>query len=464
MFFDNTNPAILQPGGGTVRVKLIAPRMSLRPMDSEFKRRLSPSLSLVTLAALMKAHYVYIEDANIRSINFEDQPDLVGISVNVDTAKNAYAIALRYKAKGIPVILGGIHASANPQEALNYADSVCIGDAEPVIDQILHDAQNGGLRPIYQSQTPVPAEQIPIPDWSLIQASEYLYTNVICSSRGCPYQCEFCYNSSGYVNSHYVTRPINAVLDEITRMPTKQVMFIDDNFIGNPKHTAELVKAIKPLGLTWHAAVSANIVNMPELLAQMSASGCRSLFIGFESINSAALKGVSKHQNNIAKYEQLVQALHSRGIMINASLVFGFDQDQPDVFANTLAWLVANKIESMTAHILTPYPGTKLFAQMQRQDRIIDYDTDKYNTANVVFQPANMTPEQLLQGYLWIYDQFYSLTNIFKRLPADHNQRASFLAFNLGYRKFGKITSLLGRFGQMSLLGRLGRRLAYQIE
>lgn len=455
----------LHQGHIEMKIKLISPKVSLRPMDSEYKRRMSPSLSLATIASLINdKHFVYIEDENVQEVNFHDSPDLVGITANVDTAKRAYEIASRYKNKSVLTILGGIHISANPEEALKHAHSVCIGEAEEIMEEIISDVQQGTLKQRYYNPRPTGCENIPLPNWSLINKSKYLYTNIICTSRGCPFKCDFCYNSSSYVHNKYRNRPIDSILNEIQQLETKQVMFIDDNFIGNPQYAMDIIQELKPLKLTWHAAVSTNIVHMPKLLDEMENSGCKSLFIGFESINDESIKSVHKVQNNISMYEKLIQELHSRGIMINASVIFGFDNDNSNVFKNTLNWLVKNKIETMTAHILTPYPGTVLYKKLLSENRIIDFDTDHYNTANVVFKLKSMTADELYQGYLWIYDQFYSFKNILKRLPEDKSQRASYLLFNLCYRKFGKITSLLGKLGLMNLIGKLGRRLAYNIE
>ena len=434
-------------------------------MDSEFKRRMSPSLSLVTLASLIAAeHIVYIEDENIQNLNLNDKPDLVGITVNVETSKRAYEIASIYKRKNIKVILGGIHVSANPGEALEYADSVCIGEAEEVMKIIIKDAQKGELKKIYQCPSPANPQDIPLPDWSLINKSKYLYTNIICSSRGCPFKCEFCYNSGEYVHQKYRNRPISSVMKEIEQMGTRQVMFIDDNFIGNPQNTIKLIHELKKQNIIWHAAVSTNIVHMPELMDLMMDGGCKSLFIGFESINQESIKNTNKLQNNITLYEKLIAELHSRNIMINASLVFGFDNDTIEIFKTTLDWLVKNKVETMTAHILTPYPGTVLYKKLLAEDRIIDYNTNNYNTANVVFRPESMSAEELKNGYLWIYDQFYSFKNILKRLPDNKKQRIPYLLFNFGYRKFGMITSFFGKLGLMSFIGKLGRKFSYNIE
>lgn len=446
-----------------MKIKLISPRMSLRPMDSEYKRRLSPSMALLTVAALTGSeHEIWIEDENVKALNLEDQPDLVGITANVDTSLRAYAIADQYRLRGVPVVLGGIHVSALPDEALLHADAVCIGDAEESWPRILKDVQAGGLKGKYFQRIPPELSQTPPARWDLLNTPAYLYTNIVSASRGCPFRCAFCYNSCPYVHPHR-NRPVAQVVDEILRLKTKHVMFIDDNFIGNPEWTRQFVDAIRPLGLVWNAAVSANILLHLDLLDQMQASGCRSLFIGFESINQISLDGVGKRQNRSQHFEKLVEEIHSRGMMINASLVFGLDHDGPEIFENTLDWLVSHRIESMTAHILTPYPGTVLYEWMRKENRIIDEDWSHYNTAHVVYQPKRMSVRELYNGYLWIYDQFYSLRNILARRPVDLGQWMPYFLFNLGYRKFGKLTSLLGKAGLMNGIGKTARRLAYGI-
>lgn len=434
-------------------------------MDSEFKRLMSPSLSLLVLAALTpKEHSIVIEDENANPLNLVDSPDIVGITVNVDTSYRAYQIADYYRKRKVPVIVGGIHVSANPEEALQFADSVCIGEAENVWQNVISDASIGQLKPKYYSTVMADPSKIPIPRWSLTPSKKYLYTNIIVASRGCPFKCEFCYNSCEYLHHQYRNRPIANVLEEIKQLKTKHVMFIDDNLIGDIAWTREFLEEIKPLGLKWNAAVSANILNHPDLLDQMQVSGCQSLFIGFESINVESIKSVQKFQNKRENYERLIDELHKRGIMVNASLVFGFDHDSPQVFQNTLDWLVKNKVETMTAHILTPYPGTVLYDRFFSEGRIIDFDLSHYNTSNVVFTPKQMSQEELLQGYLWIYREFYSFKNIFKRIPDHSKQKVPYILFSLVYRKFGKVISKIASFGFMSSLGRLARRLSYNIE
>lgn len=448
-----------------IRIKLISPGMSLRPMDSEFKRRMSPSLTLVTLASLTpEPHYVYIEDENIKPINYSDNPDLVGITVNVDTAYRAIEISKRFRSQGIKVVFGGIFASSDPDFLLDYCDSVCIGEAEELWHKIINDFLSDTLEKTYYNSDSTDLSKVPVPKWEYISKRDYLYNNIVVTSRGCPFKCEFCYNSCDYVNNTFRTRPLNNVLTEIKSLETKQVMFIDDNLIGNIKWTNDFLDAITPLNLTWHGAVSTNLFHFPDLIKKMANSGCRSLFIGFESINANSIKSVNKGQNKIEEYEVLIKSLHDNNIMVNASLVFGFDHDTPETFPKTLDWLIKNKIETMTGHILTPYPGTRLYKRFEKEQRIIDFDLSRYNTSNVVFAPKNMTADELRSGYLKIYDDFYSLKNIIKRRPDNKELLASFYLFNLGYRKFGKITSFLGRFGLMNQIGSLARRISYGID
>lgn len=446
-------------------IKLIQPLMTLRPMDSAFKRAMAPSLALLTLAALTpREHNVTIADENVGTLQLDDSPDLVGITVNVDTFPRACVLAAHYRKRGIPVVAGGIHVSAVYDRLEGIFDAVCVGEAENVWETILEDARKGNLQKLYRSPLPARASCIPAPRWEAINPNKYLYTNVVCTSRGCPHRCAFCYNSCEYRCNRLVCRPIEDVLAEIRGLGTRHVLFIDDNFIGNVPRTRELLREMKPMKLSFNAAVSADLLENPGLLDQLAEAGCRSLFIGFETINEQNLRAVDKKQNKLADYEKLISEIHKRGIMINASLVFGFDGDTPRVFDDTLAWLIRNKIETMTAHILTPYPGTVLYKEMEAAGRITDWNPAHYNTSHVVFAPKGMTPEQLREGYLEIYKKFYTVRNIFRRLPESRKQRAPYLLFNLCYRKLGKPFGKIGSWGLMGAVGKIARRLAYGIE
>jgi len=434
-------------------------------MDSAYKRLLSPPLSLVIIATLTpKEHTVWIEDENVGKIKLTDCPDLVGITVNVDTSERAFEIAKNYRDRGIKVVFGGIHASANPELMLQNCDSVVIGEAEEIWHGFLNDFAENQLKGIYKNDQTTDLKNIPLPDWSFVDCKKYLYHNVIVSSRGCPFKCNFCYNSSDYISNPFRNRPIEEVLKEIENFGTKQILFIDDNFIGDIKWTKQFVQTIKNKNFSWHAAVSANIFYHKDLIREFAKSGCKSLFIGFESINENSILSAGKKQNKVEDYEELIAFLHENGIMVNASLVFGFDYDNPSVFKHTLNWLIKNKIETMTAHILTPYPGTVLYKQLLSENRITDFKPNKYNTSNVVFQPQKMTAEELRNGYLWIYREFYSLKNIIKRRPVNKALQMPYFLFNFGYRKYGRITSFWGKLGFMSKIGQVARKISYGIE
>ena len=222
-----------------------------------------------------------------------------------------------------------------------------------------------------------------------------------------------------------------------------------------------MLKEFAKKRLTWHTAVSVDIGKHDELLDEMAAAGCKSLFIGFETINQNNLKGCSKKQNKVEEYNKIIEKIHDRGMMVNASIVLGFDHDDKAVFKNTLEWLVAQKVESMTAHILTPYPGTLYYQQLLEEERIVDFDLTHYNTSRAVYKPKNMSPQELEQGYLWMYSEFYSWKRIYQRYPKDPRRKKAYLAFNLLYRKLGKLMSLFGRFGMMRLFGRIGKIISY---
>lgn len=430
----------------------------MRPMDTHMKARMAPPLGLYTIANMCRnIHQVRVENENIESINFNDNPDIVGITVAVDALPRAIEIAKIFRDQGIPVVAGGILITTAPDcIPKNSFDALCIGMAEGTWWNIIRDMEQGKLSERYMCQAHIKGEDIVSPAYDLIHSSKYMYCNIIHTSRGCPFKCDFCYNSSP--NRIYIFRPVSEVLRDIRCVKSRHILFVDDNFIGNPQWTMELLGDLKKMHIKWNAAVSANIVDMPELLDQMRDSGCQGLFIGFESINSNSLKNVHKIQNHVETYDRLVEAIHSRDIMINASFVFGLDNDTPDTFKATLDWIVKHKIESVTSHILTPYPGTKLYETMAKSGRLITFDLSSYNTANVVFKPLGMTQKELYDGYLWIYRKVYSWKNIIKRLPASKRLIMPYLMFNVCYRKYGRLTDLLCRLITYKRIGLYGAK------
>lgn len=444
-------------------IKLIQPKMHKRVMDTDLKSRISPPLGLYTIANMFKdAHRISVENENVGAIDFDDKPDIVGISINVDSINRAKEIAAKFRAQGIPVVAGGILVTTAlkfiPEDAF---DVFCIGHAEGTWPQIISDFQSGTLQKVYRCRLDIKPEDIVPPAYDMMNRAEYLYCNIIHTSRGCPFRCDFCYNSSP--ERKYVNRCLDDVLTEIKNSRCKHIMFIDDNFIGNLKWTRELLQELKKNKIKWNAAVSINVVNIPGLLDEMKESGCQGLFIGFESINRGSIDNVHKVQNNVKDYECAVEQIHKRGIMINASFVFGLDSDTPETFAATVDWIVKNKIETVTSHILTPYPGTITYDVMNSEGRILTTDFSLYDTAHVVMQPKNMTPEELYQGYLYVYRSVYSFKNIIRRIPRSYKQIPAYLMFNFFYRKWGVFTDWLCKKITYERIGFWGEKLSKYI-
>ncbi len=441
-------------------IKLIQPKMIKRPMDTDIKIHMAPPLGLLTIVNLFDTtHRVELENENIQDINYEDNPDVVGISVTVDTFPRAIKIARKFRERGIKVVAGGIHiTTAYKTIPSDCFDVLCIGAAEKTWPDIIKDFESGTLKYLYRCSDGLTSNDIVSPAYHCLDNRKYLYCNVIHTSRGCPFKCDFCYNSSA--EREYVNRNIDDVIQDIKTLKTKHIMFIDDNFAGNIKWAKEFLTKIKPMNLKWNAAVSINAAFDSDLLDLMKDSGCKSLFIGFESINADSISDVHKIQNCTDKYEQAIKAIHDRGIMINGSFVFGLDADTPQTFKLTLDWIVKNKIETVTSHILTPYPGTVLYEKLKEQGRIISDNLELYNTAHVVFEPKGMTKEELYRGYIWIYKQIYSFKNIIRRIPKSKQQKAPYLLFNLLYRKYGKFTDCLCKLISYKRIGWIAEKIS----
>ena len=361
--------------------------MQMRPMDTNIKLHMAPPLGLLTIIQLLrKEHTLSLENENIQDIIYDDNPDLVGISVTVDTLPRAISIAQHFRQRGIPVVAGGIHiTTAFDTVSPDCFDVLCVGAAEGTWPDIVHDFEKGTLKKLYICSHKLSPDLLVSPAYDFIGQDSYLYCNVVHTSRGCPFRCDFCYNSAP--QRMYIHRPVEDVLADIRSVGGKHIMFIDDNFAGDPAWTRNLLKRIAPLGIKWNAAVSINAAFDSELLDLMRDSGCQSLFIGFESINPQSIQAVHKVQNDIHRYEVAIRAIHERGIMIHASFVFGLDGDTPDTFSATRDWIIRNKIETVTSHILTPYPGTALYERMKAENRLLTDDLSQYDTAHVVFQP-----------------------------------------------------------------------------
>lgn len=407
-----------------------------------------PPHNLLIISALTpKDIEVEIIDENIEEIDFDKKVDLVGMTTMTASSPRAYEIADAFRERGVPVVFGGIHATALPEETAQHADAVVIGEAEELWEKLIEDFKRGGkqaLAKFYRnSQRPDPVK-IPIPRRELIKDKGYLLSRFLQLTRGCPFDCSFC-SVSKFFGKKYRFRPVKKVIEEIKGMAGKPLKtrflgFLDDNIVGNIAYARELFKALMPYKLLWIGQSSVNIAQHEGVLQLAAASGCKGLFIGFESISEASLAEADKSQNKIKFYEKAIKKIHRFGISIEGAFIFGFDHDDKSIFKKTVGFIERVKLDAVQFSILTPLPGTRLYEKLEKEDRIINRNWSNYDLAHVVFQPKLMTSQELKQGFDWAYQRIYSLSSIFKRLTSlSRGRRWKYLLpvliLNLGYRR-----------------------------
>lgn len=397
-----------------MRVKMILPALTeaKSPFWRPIKYSLFPPLGLATLAAYLSPDdEVSIHDEHVERLRLDDRPDIVVIQAYITSAYRSYEIADWYRAQGVYVCLGGLHVTSLPQEAAAHADTVFLGPGEDSWPAFLADYRAGVPRRVYRSTTRT-LHGAPLPRRELFKPSLYLVPNSIVVSRGCPHRCDFCYKDAFFKGgSSYYTQSVDDALAEIATLPGRHLYFLDDNLLGDPQFSLRLFEGMRGMNRLWQAAGTVGAALRPGLIEKAAEAGLRSLFIGFETLNGANLREQHKTQDR-GDYSAAVRRLHDNGIMINASFVFGMDEDDPDVFDRTVEWAVSQGIETATFHILTPYPDTPLFERMQAAGRIADLSWDRYDTRHAVFAPLRMSAAQLEEGYRRAYRDFYSWSNI----------------------------------------------------
>ncbi|MGD8457465.1 MAG: radical SAM protein [Anaerolineales bacterium] len=416
-----------------MKIVLVFPRADPR-RGTKVKNYMTPPYGLQLLAALTPPnHDVVLLDEFHHSIDLHLHADLIGISVWTASSGSAYRLADAFRARKIPVVLGGPHVSVLPDEAAKHADSILIGEAESVWPQLLTDLENGQLSPRYTGN-PLPLSETPPARWDVFPERNYVLRNAISTSRGCHFKCEFCYESSR-TDSVYRRKPLSQVLSEIDNRPDPLITFLDNDLLGHKQYTRRLLEALLPRQKHWMAMTTIRFADDLEMLALAAAAGCRTLFIGFESLSTDNLHQMGKYQNRVELYARNIQRLHDHDIMVNGSFVFGFDHDKPDVFENTVQFGIKNHLETATFTILTPYPNTGLYRRLQAEGRIFDYNWSHYDTTRVVFNPASMSIQELEAGYFHAYRKFYSLNSILSRSLRPGPGIIQRLALNLAYKR-----------------------------
>ena len=377
-----------------------------------------PQLTMPLLAALTPPEIqVHHTDEIIREVDFARPVDLVAITCSTPAAPHAYEIARRFQERGVPVVLGGPHPTLLPAEAQAHADAVVIGEAEESWPRLIEDFRQGRLQPAYRSQRPPSLCQLPHARRDLLEGRWYS-RGVLIASRGCPYACEYCTLPHLY-HRKLRFRPVEEVAEEVATIREKPLVFWDDNLAADPAYAKALFRAITPYKKWWTAQASVGIAEDEELLRLAAESGCKAFFLGLESFSQASLDGTDKRFNRATKYREVVAKLHSYGIAVQAGIMLGFDQDGPDVFERTVEAATQIGIDNATFSMVIPFPGTRLFARLESEGRILTRDWSKYNgKTDVVFRPRLMTPDVLQAGFEWARREFYAWGSIWRPAPA----------------------------------------------
>ena len=424
-----------------MKVKMILPSLTEaeNPYWRPIKYSLFPPLGLATLASyLSEDDEIDLVDQHVEKLKLDDQPDLVIIQVYITNAYRSYEIADFYRAKGCYVCLGGLHVTSLPEEAALHADSIFLGPGEETFPEFLKDFRNKTPKKRYFSSVRT-LEKLPPVRRDLIKREKYLVPNSIVVTRGCPHHCDFCYKDAFFQGGKsFYTQLVDDALSEIDRLPGKHLYFLDDHLLGNQKFATELFDGMRGMDRVFQGAATVDSILRGNLIEKAAEAGLRSVFVGFETFSEENLKQSNKKQNLKKDYELAVQRLHSLGIMINGSFVFGLDEDDNNVFSRTVDWAVKNAITTSTFHVLTPYPGTKLFQDFENQGRILTKNWDLYDTRNVVYQTKNISAEDLKAGYDWAYKEFYSWNNILKA-SLNHDSikhQLKHLFYSGGWKKF----------------------------
>jgi len=453
-----------------MKVKLILP--SLTEAKSAFwrpiKYSLFPPLGLATLAAYLNENdEIDLQDQHVEKLNLNDSPDLVLIQVYITNAKRAYSIAKQYRDRGVFVALGGLHVTSLPDEAENYADTLFIGPAEQIFPEFLKDFKAKNAKKRYVSTSGRTIEDQPPIRRDLIKREKYLVPNSLVISRGCPHHCDFCYKDAFFQGGKsFYTQRVDEILTEISRLKGRHLYFLDDHLLGNQNLAADLFDGMRGMNRVFQGAATVKSILEGDLIEKAADAGLRSLFVGFETFSLENLKQSNKSQNLKLDYERAVKRLHDLGIMINGSFVFGLDDDNKDVFKRTVDWGVKNAITTATYHILTPYPGTRLYDSMINSGRILTNDWDLYDTRHVVYETRGLSSEELENGYKWSYSEFYKWSNVFKASFSHDSlkHQMKHLFYTGGWKKFEELWNLIINSGGLKQMLPLLELLLSEIE
>jgi radical SAM superfamily enzyme YgiQ (UPF0313 family) len=423
-----------------MKIALISPKGPLyRHRGGIFKKSLRyQPLTLTTLAALIPPEldaHATLYDEGIQDVPHDLDADLIGMTVITGTARRSYELARAFRAHGKTVVLGGPHVTLVPEEASLHADSIVVGYAEDTWPELLRDFARGALKREYRMAADFSLDRpdTPFARRDLFNKRHFLTQAVFEATRACGHDCEFCIVPTAW-GSRQFQKPVSWIVEDIRRVGQKQILFIDLNLVADKVYARELFSALVPLKVRWFGLSTVLIAHDRELMELMARSGCRGLLLGLESITPGSLGDANKRFNGSVDYKALIADLHELRIAIQGCFVFGLDHDPLDVFDITADFAIDNGIDLPRFAILTPFPGTPLHQRLASQNRILTRDWELYDGQHVVFQPLNMTPQQLAAGHERAWKKVYRYNAIARRLWKARAFEPLGLAANLGYR------------------------------
>ena len=400
------------------RLTLVYPAIGRKPGKPFVRSWQLQPLAIARLAALTPPDWsVRFFDDRMERVDYDAPTDLVAISIETYSSKRGFQIAAHFRKRGIPVVLGGYHATLCPDECREHADAVCIGEAEPAWDAILADAARGTLQPFYRGERSRPLVGL-IPNRTVFKGKNYLPVALVETSRGCPFRCNFCSIGAAFQGS-YRRRPAQEIVEELRGVrDAKYVFFVDDNIVGDPAGARELFEAIAPLGIRWMSQGSLHALKDESLVRAMARSGCMGLLIGFESLDRANLAAMGKRINHVDDYRNALDRLRRAGVFVYGTFIFGYPHDTPESFDATVRFAKREKIFLSAFNHLVPFPGTPLYGELQAQGRLL-YDKwwlhDDYRFGQVPFRPESLDAATIEANCNRVRRSFYSWGSIFRR-------------------------------------------------